>query len=328
MTRGTRAGYRQLSGWSLNALTDDELYEIHAAILDVLEDTGLMIFSEEAQEMFYSHGCKVDKKTKVVKIPPYLVEEAIRSAPSKVLLAGRTPENDVVLGGKRIAFTSFAVAPKILDLETGEVRQSTNQDLADTARLVDACEDADIFFQAVTPGDMPVEMIDAYADETVFNNTTKHFCHAEALSTESVRRLFEMGVAIMGNEEEARRRPIGSIVIGTTAPLMIIAESCDVIMECARLGVPCLIGSEPMAGATSPITLAGTVIVDAAEVVGGIVLHQLTKKGAPVIFAGTGQSLDLKVGNAVVGDPEYGMLQAAVTQLIQYYNLPSFRGGT
>lgn len=328
MNRGIRAGYRQLLGCSLNLFSDDELDELHRAILEVLEEAGLIIFSDEAQEIFYSHGCQVDKKTKVVKIPPYLVEEAIRSAPSQVLLAGRTPENDLVLGGKRVAFTSFAVAPKMLDLETGKVRASTNKDLAEAAILVDACEDADIFFQAVTPGDMPVEMIDAYADETVFNNTTKHFCHAEALSTDSVRRLFEMGAAIMGSAEEARRRPIGSIVIGTTAPLMIIRESCDVIMECARLGVPVMIGSEVLSGATGPVTLAGTLIIHAAEVLGGIVLHQLTKKGTPVIFAGTSQSLDLKVGNALVGDPEYGLLQAAQANLARYYNLPSFHGGT
>ena len=328
MIRGTRAGYQQLSGCGLNMFTNDELDEIHRATLDVLEDAGLIVFSDEAQEIFYSHGCKVDKKTNTVKIPPYLVEDAIRSAPSQVLLGGRHPENDVILGGNRVHFTNFAVSIKVLDLETGEARQSTNRDLADAAILVDAVEEADIFFEAVTPGDVPVKMMDAYADETAFSNTTKHFCHAEVLSTEGVRRLFEMGAAIMGSEEEMRRRPIGSIVIGTTAPLQLIPETCDVITECARLGVPCLIGSEVLSGATGPVTLAGTLIIHAAEVLGGIVLHQLTKKGAPVVFAGTSQSLDLKVGNALVGDPEYALLQAACAKLAQYYNLPSFHGGT
>jgi len=322
-----RAGYRQLSGCSFNLFTTDELEELNGAILDVLEEAGLMVFSDEAQEIFYSHGCKVDKKTKIVKIPPYLVEDAIRSAPSKVLLGGRHPENDVILGGNRVNFTCFAVSTKVLDLETGEARQSTNKDLAEAATLVDAVDEADIFFEAVTPCDVPVKMMDAYADETAFSNTTKHFCHAEALSTESVRRLFEMGVAIMGSEEEMRRRPIGSIVIGTTAPLQLIPETCDVITECARLGVPVMIGSEVLSGATGPVTLAGTLIIHAAEVLGGIVLHQLTKKGGPVIFAGTSQSLDLKGGNALVGDPEYGLLQAGCAKLAQYYNIPSFHGG-
>ena len=86
MIRGNRAGYQQLSGFSVNMLTDDEIAEIHQATLYVLENTGLWVLHDEAQEIFYSHGCKVDKKTNIVKIPPYVVEDAIRSAPSEVLL--------------------------------------------------------------------------------------------------------------------------------------------------------------------------------------------------------------------------------------------------
>jgi len=102
MIRGIRAGYEQLSGLGLNMFTNDELAEIHRSTLDVLEDAGILVLNDEAQEIFYSHGCKVDKQTNIVKIPPYLVEEAIQSAPSQVLLAGRNPKNDVVLTGNRV----------------------------------------------------------------------------------------------------------------------------------------------------------------------------------------------------------------------------------
>ena len=95
MIRGTRAPYLELSGFGLNAFTDNELAELHRATLDVLQDAGLMVLNDEAQEIFYSHGCEVDKEKSIVKIPPYLVDEAIRTAPSKVLLAGRNPKYDV-----------------------------------------------------------------------------------------------------------------------------------------------------------------------------------------------------------------------------------------
>ena len=99
MIRATRAGYDQLSGCGLNLLTRDELDQIHYGTLEVLEQAGLKVFSEEALEIYYSHGCNVDKKNNIVKIPSYIVEEAIKSAPSKVVLAGRDPKHDVILEG-------------------------------------------------------------------------------------------------------------------------------------------------------------------------------------------------------------------------------------
>ena len=122
MIRVVRAGHRQLSGFSLNIFTEDELAELHRATLEILEDASLVALHDEEQEIFHSYGCKVDKKANIVKISPYLVEEAIESAPSKVLLAGRNPKYDVILGGTRVGFSNLGVAIKMLDLETEEAR--------------------------------------------------------------------------------------------------------------------------------------------------------------------------------------------------------------
>ena len=328
MIRGTRAPYSQLSGLGLNMFTDDELAELHRATLDVLEDGGIMVLNDEAQEIFYSHGCKVDKKTNIVKIPPYLVEEAINSAPSRVLLAGRDPKRDVVLEGTRVAYTTFGVGIKVLDLETGEHRDSTNKDLADSAILSDAVEGVDVFTQTVTPRDVPIEVEDLVAAETSLNNCTKHFMHVDILSAESVRRYFEMGAAVAGGEEGMRRRPVCSFMIAPVSPLQLSPEACEVIVEAAKLEMPCNVISMALSGGTSPVTNAGTLITHNAEVLGGITLSQLTNKGAPIIYGSSTTMLDLTSVNAPVGAPELGMISAAVAKLAQYYNLPSFVAGT
>ncbi len=328
MIRGTRAPYNQLSGLGLNMFTDDELAELHRATLDVLSDAGIMVLNDEAQEIFYSHGCKVDKKTNIVKVPPYLVEEAIRSAPPKVLLAGRNPKYDVVLEGTRVAYTTFGVAIKVLDLETGKVRESTNKDLAESAILADAAEGVDVLSQTVTPRDAPPEIEDLVAAETCFTNCSKHFHHIDLLSAESVRRFFDMGAAIAGGEEEMRRRPVCSVLICPVSPLQLSPEASEVIVESARVGLPCNILSEALSGGTAPVTSAGTLIVHNAEVLGGITLSQLTKKGAPIIYGSSTTMLDLSFVNAPVGAPELGMLSAAVAKLGQYYNLPTYVAGT
>lgn len=325
MIRGTGAPRVQLSGCGLNLLTDGELTKLHEATLDVLQDGGLMVLNDEAQEIFYSHGCKVDKKTNIVKIPSYLVEKTIRSAPSEVLLAGRNPKNDVVLGGTRVTFTNFAIAPKIIDLETGKVRQTTSKDLVECTILCDAADSVDVFSgPAVAPMDVPSQIEDLYSAEVGFANTSKHFFHIETLSTKSAKRLFEMGTAIAGSAGELRRRPLCSVAVCPVSPMQLSTEVCEVIIEAARFGIPYAIGPEAMAGATSPITLAGTIIVNNAEELGSIVLGQLTKKGTPVTYGSFAGIFDLKVVNSPFGAPEVGLISAAAAKLAQYYKLPSF----
>ncbi len=328
MIRANRAGYAQLSGCGLNLFTEDELDQIHYGTLEVLEQAGLMILNDEAQEIYYSHGCSVDKEKKIVKIPPYIVEEAIRSAPSSVLLAGRDPKNDLILKGNRVGFTSFGVAIKVLDLETGVVRESTNKDLAESTILVDAADNVDMLFQPMTPRDVLPEAADLITAETCLSNSTKHFHNGDILSAKSARRYFEMGAAIAGSAEEMRRRPVCSIVFAPVSPLQYSTDICEVIIESARLGIPIDIVGEPLSGATAPVTLAGSLIVRNAEVLGGLVLSQLTKKGSPVIYGSSVQTFDLRAVNALVGDPELGMMNAAVAKQAQYYNLPSLVAGT
>jgi trimethylamine--corrinoid protein Co-methyltransferase len=327
MIRGLRAGYQQLLGCGLNLFTEDECAEIHRGALDILNDAGLMILNEEAREIYYSHGCEVDQKTNIVKMPPYLVEEAIASAPSEVLLAARNPDYDVILGGNRIHYTNFAVAIKMLDLETGKVRESTYQDLVESAVLVDATPDADIFFLSMTPRDIPARVQDLSAAEAGFTNTSKHFSHAEVLSTYGIRKLFDMGVAVAGSTEKLRRRPLFSTAIAAVSPLQLNTDLCEIVIESARLGIPCDICSEPLAGATSLVTVAGLLVQQTAENLGGILLSQLTQKGAAIMYGSTAQTIDLHNGNALVGDPEFSLINAGVANMARYYNLPSFIAG-
>lgn len=323
MIRETRADYRPFLGCSLNILSNDELDEIHRATLEILEDTGMMILNNEARELFYSHGCKVDKKTDIVRIPSYLVEEALRSAPSTLLLAGRNPKYDIVIGGTRVGFMPFGVAIQMMDLDTGEVRPSTAKDVAEAVLLADYANGVDVLFQPMTPRDVPSQVEDVHATEICFANSSKHFIHVEALSTKSVRRLFEMGAIVAGGEEEMRRRPVCSTAICPISPLQYDTEGCECIIESARLGIPCDICSEPLAGATGPVTLAGTLVIHNVENLAGITLSQLTRKGAPVFYGSATQTFDLVVVNALVGGPEEAMINAAIARMAQYYNLPN-----
>ncbi len=124
MIRNPRAGARKSGGFRLEVFTDDELREIHGATLEVLSRTGVFVEDDEAREIFAAAGADVDGETHVVRLPAHLVEDALRSAPSTVVLCGRDPARDVVLEDGRVGFTNFGEGIQVVDPYTGELHES------------------------------------------------------------------------------------------------------------------------------------------------------------------------------------------------------------
>ena len=326
MGRNLKAGFNQHRGFGLSVFSEDELYAIHCATLEVLKNCGIKIYSKEAQDIYDGGGAFVDRKNSIVKIPPYMVEEAIQSAPSTILLAGRNPKNDIVLESNRVGFTNFGEGVFIIDPYTKEYRSTTKKDTGDVARVCDALDAIDVHERAVAAQDYPAEIAPLHEVETNLANTSKHLFQGCG-RVENLRSIVEMCAAVVGGKDKLRERPIYSCITCPVSPLQLVADSTDVIIECARLGVPMNILSMALAGGTSAVTLAGTLVTHNAEVLAGIVLSQLTCKGAAVIYGSSTTMMDLKYTTTPVGCPELGMINAAVAKLAQYYMLPSWVAG-
>ncbi|HBV88422.1 MAG: trimethylamine methyltransferase [Peptococcaceae bacterium BRH_c23] len=324
--RDLQAGINRVEGMGVLLFSDDELYAIHCATLDVLQHNGLKVESEEAREIYSSGGALVDSKTHMVKIPPYMVEEAIRSAPSSILLAGRNPKNDYVAEGKRVGFLNFGEGIRIIDPVTREYRPTNKQDVGNAARVCDALDQIVVHNRAVGADETPAVVQSLHNAEAIFANTSKH-CFIGAGSARNFRKIVEMAAAIVGGWDKLRERPIYSTIVCPTSPLQLTSDCTEIMIEAARAGVAVNILSMAMAGATSTVTLAGTLITHNAEVLGGIVLHQLAAKGAPVIYGSSTAIMDIKYTTAPVGSPELGLISAGVAKLAQYYLLPSFVAG-
>lgn len=320
-------GYsREEKGFGLSSFSDDQLYEIHVATLQVLQQTGVKVECEEAVDIFEQSGAVVDREKKRVRIPPHLVEEAIRSAPGSVFLAGRNPEHDVMLKKGRTYFTNFGEALMVIDPETGIYRDSTKQDVADITLVCDALSDVDIVWRPCDAKDTPSEVSSAHEMEAVLTNTSKHIIHGPG-SKEMMRKDIEMGAVVAGGTNQLKDRPLFSAVVCPSSPLTLGKNCCDVIIEAARAGIPCTVLSMALAGASSPVTLAGTLIGHNAEVLSGVVLSQLTCKGSPVIYGSSTTILDLKTATSPVGAPELAKISAAVSRLSDYYLLPTVVAG-
>ncbi len=326
MRRNQHAGRRGSAGASLNLLSDDDLHDIHLATLEVLGRTGVWVEDEDARRVFASAGADVDEATGVVKIPSYVVEEAVRSAPPKFVAAGRDPARDFVLEADRVGFTNFGEGVKLVDPFTGELRLPVKRDVADTARVVDYLSDVDVYERAITAEDVPPESAPLHQAEAWMSNTTKPGFMGP-MNGYLLERIAQMAEAVQGGPEKLRRRPLVTFVTCPVSPLKLIRDCCEIIMGAARRGLGVNILSMAMAGGSSPVTLAGTLVTHNAEVLSGITLNQLTKKGSPVVYGSSTTAMDLRFAAASVGSPECALIGAAVAQLARFYLLPSWVAG-
>jgi trimethylamine--corrinoid protein Co-methyltransferase len=316
----------QSGGLSLRVFTPDELEDIHLATLEVLERTGVFVEDPEALDILDGGGARVDKATKIVRFTSYLVENALQSAPPSFVACGRTPDRDYLMGANRVGFTNFGEGIQLVDTYSGVLREPTKKDVGDSARMVDALDDVDVYERALGAHEVPQEVAALHNADAILRNTTKH-AFIGPLNGYLCRQMIRMAAVIVGGAGKLRERPIVSTLTCPVSPLKLVRECCEIIVESARSGIACNILSMAMAGGSSPVTLAGTLVTHNAEVLAGITLSQMTAKGAPVVYGSSTTAMDLRLASASVGSPECGLINAGVAQLARRYLLPSFVAG-
>ncbi|HIZ76274.1 MAG TPA: trimethylamine methyltransferase family protein [Firmicutes bacterium] len=327
MRRNISCGRGLLSGFSLNVFSEEECERIHLATLELLETTGVFCESERAIEIFEAGGCRVDHEKKIVKIPAWLVEDSVRKAPPRVLMAGRDPKNDVVLESGRVNFLTFGQGIMVIDPYTGERRPSVKKDIADVARLVDALPNVDVIEDTLYASDKDERVAMLHNTEATLSNTTKHQSQG-ADSAHQAKLAIEMAAAIVGGKDKLKDRPIISGGGCPVSPLTLPEGNTEQLIEYASVGLPCNPLSMAMAGGSTPVTLAGTLTVHNAEILSYIVMIQLVNPGNPCTYGSSTTAMDLRRAIATVGCPELGMISAAVAKMAQFYKIPSFVAGT
>jgi len=296
----------------LEVLSAGDLDAIHVETLQVLEETGVFVEDDEALDIFADGGASVDRETGMVRIPGEVVEAAIAACP---------PDDD-----GPVTFSNFDEGVMYVDPRSGERRDPTKADAADAALLVDALPNIDSYGAAVRPTDVPAATAAVHGCEAALLSTTKQV-GTEATSGWEVRACAELGACIVGSLDALRDDEVVSFGTCPVSPLKLPRDATEVIVECARLGLSDCILSMAMAGGSAPVTLAGTLVMNNAEVLAGITLAQLTERGVPVIYGSSTTSMDLRYAAASVGSPELALIGAAVAQMSKQYRLPSCIAG-
>jgi trimethylamine--corrinoid protein Co-methyltransferase len=314
-----------LVGGQYQPLTQEQIEQIHRASLAVLENTGVHVENARALALYEQGGAAVDGNR--VFIQASMIERALESVPSRVVLAGRDPEQDVVLEGKRVYAGTGGSPTVVLDSGADVVRPGTLRDLADLARLSDALAHCDFCVVPLHPTDVPEKDVPVNRFYACLTNTTKHVMGGVG-SVEGARAVIGMGVLIAGGEKALQERPfISAITSWMVSPLHLDTGVTDILIEWCEYGLPVALSSAPMAGSTSPVTLAGTLVQLNAEQLSGIVLTQLVRSGTPVLAGYIPGLANMRTGGYLGGAVEFGMMQAAAAQLAHFYRVPIYCSG-
>jgi trimethylamine--corrinoid protein Co-methyltransferase len=259
-----------------------------------------------------------------VFIPQGLLEDCVDAAPSELILYGRgNPDNNIIVGGKRVHFGSGGTALNVLDLETGEKRPSTLKDVQDVSKLLDYLDNVHFQVIPVYPNDLPIEQVDINRFFAAINNTNKH-AQGGVYTVDGTKEVVEMCSMIAGGLEKLQKEPFISFITCVISPLEIDQLYGDLLMTCAESGLPLSIPAEPLTGATGPVTIAGNVANLCAETLAGLCLAQLVNKGTPVLMACTSTSTDLRTMSYASGSVEEGLINACAAQMAQFYGLPYY----
>ena len=317
----TNAGER-IARPDFRVLSADDISRIHTATLEVLERTGVEVMEEEAVALLRGAGARVSDDTRV-RIPPELVEKAIQTSPASVTLHRRDGEPTVVLEGSRFYYGTGSDCPHVVDPFTGERRLFTKDDVGRAARLCDALPNIDFFMSLGLVSDVPEQVSDLHQFEAMLVNTEKPIVFT-AHSRQGMEDIIEMAAIAVGGANNLRRRPCIGLYAEPITPLTHYQPAVQKLLLAADKEVPVVYTPCPMAGATAPVTLAGTLVTANAEVLSGLVISQLKRPGAPFIGGGVISVMDMRTAILSYGCPELSLMSAAQADLGHHYGLPIF----
>ncbi len=311
-----------MEGGTYNPLTQAEVEKIHEAALQALETIGLADAPQSGIDYLTAAGCILGDDGRL-RFPRALVEDTLAKANRSVVLYSRDGKTDLDLSGPKVHYGTAGAAVHIVDVEGNEYRDSTVQDLHDASRI---CEQLDNIHFVQRPMVCRDIADNREMDlNTIYATCSGTFKHIGTSFTDPsyVAPAMEMLHMIAGGKDKWLERPfVSNSNCFVVPPMKFATESCEVMEECIKHGMPVLLLSAGMAGATAPSTVAGAIVQATAECLAGLVYVNAVKPGAPAVFGTWPFGLDLRTGAMSVGSGEQALLTAGCAQMHRFYDLP------
>jgi trimethylamine--corrinoid protein Co-methyltransferase len=304
----------------LTMLGREDCLRIHRASCEILRQTGVKVHSETGLDLLRQAGAVV--KDKLVRIPPSLVEWALAAVPGSFNLYKRgVTEIALKLDGQEMYFGPGSDTLHYLDPRSGQRRDFQLADIADCMRLCDALSEIDFVMSVGIPRDVPNELYYRYQFATMLRHTNKPIvfvCNDQA----DIEAIAAMAAAVAGSTDKLTKYPNILLYSEPSTPLQHSLEATEKLLFCAEHSIPVTHSPAPMMGGTAPVTIAGAVALGNAEVLSGLVMHQLKNPGAPFLYGHGVHHLDMKEMVSVYGAPEFQLARLMTAEMGRFYGLP------
>lgn len=305
---------------SMKVLSEDEIYKIHMNVMEVLWQVGVLVEEKQSLELLEKNGAKVDYENMRAYLPPELIQHALTVKGHSCAFYDPFGKQILPFGGSRTFYGTCGYATTYVD-ESGVSQPGTYEALLRLAKLVDTVDEVSMFEPSIQPCDMPVEQQDLYLMKACLVGMRKPV-HSVANSEKNAEAIIRMNAEMVGGLDNLMKKPRLLLNLCTFSPLGIRKDCCEVIRQAGKYNIPCMFSTGTMAGATAPVTLAGSVVQAFAEVIGHIVLAQCYRPGLPVSMLSASRIFDMKFAACTVATPEYPVLKVASCQMADFYRIP------
>jgi len=306
----------------LELLSKELINKIIEEAYIILEKQGIFVENSEALGLFKQAGMELDTSSQRVFITPELIQDCLDSTPSLIKMYDRNCEKEFIVGQDEVHFDPGSAAVTILDHDTGVQRKADTKDLIRFARLTDLMDNIDFQSTGIISSDVPEIISDSYRLYLGLKYCTKPIVTG-TFRVEGFKPMFDMLVAIRGSAQKLSDKPLAIFDACPSPALKWSNLTTQSLINSARAGIPSELISMGMTGATSPVTITGTLVQHVAENLCGVIICQLAHKGAPVIFGGSPSSFDKRKGTTPMGAIETMMIDSGYTQIAKHLNLPT-----
>lgn len=305
-----------------NVFSQDQCEEIHFASLEVLDSVGVRVFEKESLALLRNGGASITDGN-LVRIPAWMVQDALAGVPCRIPIGNRKGERAMLLEKGNIYFGTGSDTQTTFDVYTGERRISVKQDIVNTAKIVDGLEQIDFVMSMGMSSDVPVHTSYLHSFEAMALNTIKPIVYT-ANDRQDVEDIIEMSEILAGSPEALRANPFMILYSEPSSPLQHSETALQKMLLCAEKRVPVMYVPAILLAASGPVTSAGSIIVANAEILSGMVIHQMKSRGAPFIYGGSAPPMDMKTMICSYGSPEAILNDAAFISMSRYYGITDF----
>ena len=303
----------------LRVLSDDQIRNIYQATLVCLQRTGVEVHNQEARQLLYDAGAKIDGHR--VRIPSHIIETTRAEAPIAFTIFGKNQQWDMSIEPGQVRFGPGPTCTYFVDPITGERRRTQIGDPALTARVCNALTNIDYVMSLGLIDNVTPSLASVYEFAQMFTHTGKPVL-AWAFKKGHLQDIYNIALSVAGSEAAFQRRPNFGFFSTWQAPLMHTDDDLANCLWAVEKNIPIIYLGGGVAGLSGPVTGAGLLVTNLASMLSGLAIFQLKKPGTPVCLGAIPMSMDLRTARLAYGGPEMSLYSAATSEIAQFMGIP------